>query len=88
VAPAPTRDKPPVEKVDTWSVQRVAEWMRGLGDQFPECAELAANLERDMVDGASLIVLDKADVVRLGVTKIGLQKKFFNRWSTISKRNE
>lgn len=69
--------KAPVEKVDTWSVQRVAEWMRGLGDQFPECAEIAANLERDMVDGASLIVLDKADVVRLGVTKIGLQKKFF-----------
>jgi hypothetical protein len=66
-----------VEKVDTWSVERVATWLRSLADQIPDAADVAANFERDQIDGPSLVMLDKADIVRLGLTKIGPQKKFF-----------
>jgi hypothetical protein len=75
--PLPPAHAAPVEKVDTWSVERVATWLRSLADQIPDAADVAANFERDQIDGSSLIMLDKADIVRLGLTKIGPQKKFF-----------
>jgi len=75
-APVPeVAPSPPSNTVESWDVQRVAEWIRGMAESLPEANEIATNFERDLVDGASLVALDKADFVRLGVAKIGVQKK-------------
>eukprot|EP01108_Squamamoeba_japonica_P007078 TRINITY_DN588_c0_g1_i1.p1 TRINITY_DN588_c0_g1~~TRINITY_DN588_c0_g1_i1.p1 ORF type:complete len:316 (-),score=196.12 TRINITY_DN588_c0_g1_i1:8-955(-) len=66
------------DKVDKWSTERVADWLREeLGDTISNIDDVCNNFLEDDIDGVALPMLDKADLVRLGITKIGQQKKFF-----------
>lgn len=70
--------------VEQWTCDDVAAWLRSL-DLFPDVDELVASFAADEIDGSALAMLDKADVVRLGIVKIGFQKKFFKAVQALKK---
>ena len=68
---------PEKPSLDKWSTDQVVEWLRSKADLFPNIDDIVQRFVEDDIDGVALPMLEKSDLIRLGIVKIGQQKKWY-----------
>ncbi len=63
-----------------WGVEEVAEWLREIG-----LAEYIESFTDNEIVGEHLVELSKEELKELGIKKIGHQKKFHSKLSSVPK---
>lgn len=75
-AEAAYKNKPVIE----WEIVDVCQWLKDIG-----FAEYTESFEENEIVGEHLVDLSREDLKELGVKKIGHQKKFQSKLSTLTK---
>ncbi|MNE96460.1 SAM domain (Sterile alpha motif) [compost metagenome] len=72
-----------VKRVDTWTESDVGVWLTTI--DFARYVELFRSQE---IDGSALLILDKAELEKIGVTKVGPKVKLWNAIETLRQINQ